>query len=59
MVMLVSMAISPLVRSTVEQEGVSAKLIVSPELALRTASRSEPPPESLQLVTVCVAALAT
>jgi len=35
------------------------KVIVDPEVALATAARSEPVPESLQFVTAMVDALAT
>jgi hypothetical protein len=46
--------ITPLVRVIVEQAGLSAKAMVSPGLALATAWRREPGPESLQFVTVIV-----
>ena len=53
-------AIGPLVRRIGEHaltEG--AKLIMSPELAAATSARNDPVPESVQLVTESVAALAT
>ncbi len=50
--------IAPVESLMIEQEGESAKLIVSPELALFTVSRKDPAPELLQFVTVRVAAAA-
>jgi hypothetical protein len=61
MVRLLSRRIWPLVRVMSGQEGLGAKVMVSPLIAASTSPRSEPSPEtplSLQLVTVRVAARA-
>lgn len=57
MVRLVVISMTPLVRMMGEAGGQDTKkVMVSPEAALATAERSEPEPESLQLVTDTVAA---
>jgi hypothetical protein len=59
MVRSVAIVIGPLVSVMVEQDSEESKAMMKPDSALATAARSDPEPESAQLVTISVPAADT